>query len=300
MSTDSAATLDVQNLFNVKGLVAVVTGGGTGIGLMIAKALALNGASKVYIIGRRLEKLQEAAKASPHGNIIPLEGDITSQDSLSALAEKVKSQTGYIDLLVPNAGIMGPKLRDLSPTCSIDDFVSHAWKTPMSDFTNTYDVNVTGVYYTILAFLALLQKGNERNGGKGWREGGGVSSQIVTVGSIAAFSRKEGASFAYNSSKAGLTHLCKHLSTYFGRWRVRVNVVAPGMYPSEMSTPLSGVKDGTQEGAIDPKIIPETRTGKEEDMAGVILFLAGKAGAYNNGSIITTDGGRIGVLPSSY
>jgi NADP-dependent 3-hydroxy acid dehydrogenase YdfG len=73
---------------------------------MIAKALALNGASKVYIIGRRLEKLEQAAKASPHGNIIPLVGDVTSQDSLVALAEKVKEETGYIDLLVPNAGIM--------------------------------------------------------------------------------------------------------------------------------------------------------------------------------------------------
>jgi NAD(P)-dependent dehydrogenase (short-subunit alcohol dehydrogenase family) len=67
-----------------------------------------------------------------------------------------------------------------------------------------------------------------------------------------------------------------------------------------MSTPVSHVKDATQEGSIDPKMIPETRTGKEEDMAGIILFLAGKSGAYNNGSVLITDGGRIGVLPSAY
>jgi NAD(P)-dependent dehydrogenase (short-subunit alcohol dehydrogenase family) len=72
------------------------------------------------------------------------------------------------------------------------------------------------------------------------------------------------------------------------------------VYPSEMSTPLSGVKDATEDGSIDAKIIPETRTGKEDDMAGVMLFLASKAGAYNNGCVIVTDGGRLGVLPSTY
>jgi NAD(P)-dependent dehydrogenase (short-subunit alcohol dehydrogenase family) len=284
---------------------------------MIAKGLALNGASKVYIIGRRLEKLEQAAKQSPHGNIIPLVGDITSQDSLASLAEKVKEEAGYIDLLVNNAGVMGPKMRNLDPNASVEDFVAHAWKTPLPEFSSTFDVNVSGVYYTSLAFLSLLDKGNKRNDGKGWRDGGGVTSQIVTVGSIAANSRLPGARFAYNSSKAAVTHLCKHLSTYFGKWRIRVNVIAPGskcismssspnslltavVYPSEMSTPLSGVKDATEEGSIDPKMIPETRTGKEEDMAGIILFLAGKAGAYNNGAILVTDGGRIGVLPASY
>lgn len=201
---------------------------------MIAKALALNGASKVYIVGRRLEKLEQAAKESPHNNIIPLVGDITSQDSLQSLAEKVKQETGYIDLLVPNAGIMGPKMRYLPPDITVDDFVAHAWKTPVDEFSRTFDVNISGVYYTSLAFLSLLDKGNKRNGGKGWREGGGVSSQIVTIGSIAAYSRLPGASFAYNSSKAGVTHLCKHLSSYLGKWRIRVNVIAPG---SELTSP---------------------------------------------------------------
>ena len=70
------ASIDAAKLFGVSGLVAVVTGGGTGVGLMMAKALALNGAAKVYILGRRLAKLQEAAAQSPHGNIIPIACDV--------------------------------------------------------------------------------------------------------------------------------------------------------------------------------------------------------------------------------
>lgn len=119
---------------------------------------------------------------------------------------------------------MGAKITDVGADCSIEEFVNLAWKTPMAEFTETYNVNITGVYYTILAFLTLLDKGNQQE--KKWHKD--VSSQIVVVGSIAAFSRMKGASFAYNSSKAGVTHLSKHLCTYFGRWNIRVNVIAPG------------------------------------------------------------------------
>lgn len=94
----------------------------------------------------------------------------------------------------------------------------------MAEFTESYNVNITGVYYTIIAFLTLLDKGNKQE--RKWNQD--VTSQVVVVGSIAAFSRMKGASFAYNSSKAGVTHLGKLLSTYFGRWDVRVNVIAPG------------------------------------------------------------------------
>lgn len=219
---------------------------------MLAKALAHNKAKRVYIIGRRKEKLDEAVEQiGREGVVVPLVGDVTDQDSLKSMAEIVREREGYIDLLIPNAGkllclfrgfhlpiffeiegftdersegIMGPKIKELSADCSMEDFVNLAWKTPMPEFTNTYNVNITGVYYTILAFLTLLAKGNQRE--QKWNRD--VSSQVVVVGSIAAFSRMKGASFAYNSSKAGVTHLSKHLSTFFGRWNVRVNVIAPG------------------------------------------------------------------------
>lgn len=193
---------------------------------MLAKALAHNKAKRVYIIGRRKQKLEDAVgEIGRHGVVVPLVGDITNQESLKSMAQFVEKEEGYINLLIPNAGIMGPKIRDLSPECSVEEFVELAWKSPMNEFSETYNVNVTGVYYSILAFLTLLDRGNKMKDGK-WREG--VSSQVVVVGSIAAYSRMKGASFAYNSSKAAVTHMVKHLSTYFGRWNIRVNVIAPG------------------------------------------------------------------------
>lgn len=98
----------------------------------------------------------------------------------------------------------------------------------MPEFTDTYAVNVTGVYYSILAFLPLLAAGNEAR----YKFRPDVSSQIVAISSIAGFSRMKGASFAYNSSKAALTHLMKHLGTWCARWGVRCNVVAPGSMSS--------------------------------------------------------------------
>ncbi|KAE9971159.1 hypothetical protein EG328_005813 [Venturia inaequalis] len=290
-----SSELEVGTLFGVEGVVAVVSGGGSGIGLMLAKALAHNKAKRVYIIGRRKEKLDEAVEQiGREGVVVPLVGDVTDQDSLKSMAEIVREREGYIDLLIPNAGIMGPKIKELSADCSMEDFVNLAWKTPMPEFTNTYNVNITGVYYTILAFLTLLAKGNQRE--QKWNRD--VSSQVVVVGSIAAFSRMKGASFAYNSSKAGVTHLSKHLSTFFGRWNVRVNVIAPGLYPSEMTAPISD--DDSKVGSISASVIPATRKGTEMDMAGVILGLVSRAGAYYNGGVFVTDGGRLGVLPSSY
>ncbi|TID21557.1 NAD(P)-binding protein [Venturia nashicola] len=294
-SLKSSSELDVGRLFGVEGVVGVVTGGGSGIGLMLAKALAHNKAKRVYIIGRRKEKLDEAVEQiGREGVVVPLVGDITDQESLKKMADVVREREGYIDVLIPNAGIMGPKIKELSADCSIEEFVNLAWKTPMADFTDTYNVNITGVYYTILAFLALLDKGNKQE--RKWNPE--VMSQVVVVGSIAAFSRMKGASFAYNSSKAGVTHLSKHLSTYFGRWEIRVNVIAPGLYPSEMVAPISD--DDSKVGSISANVIPATRKGTEMDMAGVILSLVSRAGAYYNGSVFVTDGGRLGILPSSY
>ena len=91
---------DPSKLFSVKGMVVCITGGGTGIGLMMTKAFANNGAAKVYIVGRRREKLQEAAKVSSHGNIIPVVGDVTSKESLCEVAEQIKKEVGYVNLLI--------------------------------------------------------------------------------------------------------------------------------------------------------------------------------------------------------
>jgi diacylglycerol diphosphate phosphatase/phosphatidate phosphatase len=212
-----------------------------GIGLMMARALAVNGAHRIYIVGRREDVLHEAAKSINPNVVIPLPGDVTSQESLLEMTEKVEKEVGYINLLIANAGIMGPKPLKVAPGAPLPllaEYRAHAMKIPMEDFTRTYAVNTTAVYYTTLAFLNLLDAGNTKaNMGPDWR------SQIVATSSIAGFSRLPGASFAYNSSKAAVTHMMKMLATSFVPYKIRCNVLAPGIFPSELTTGIIGGLD---------------------------------------------------------
>ncbi|KAI4923659.1 uncharacterized protein J4E92_007633 [Alternaria infectoria] len=129
------------------------------IGLMIAHALASAGASKVYILGRRENKLSTAA--SQHENIIPIQCDITSKASLQAAVDFIKQDTGYINLLVANSGIYGPPT-SFMPGSSVKELREHMFEnTSMEDFTQTFHVNTTATYFTMLAFLELLDAGNK-------------------------------------------------------------------------------------------------------------------------------------------
>jgi NAD(P)-dependent dehydrogenase (short-subunit alcohol dehydrogenase family) len=260
---------------------------------MITRALALNGAHRVYIVGRRADVLSEAAKSINADIVIPLPGDVTSQSSLTDMAARVHEETGLVNLVVANAGIMGPRpLR--TDSCSVAEYRSHALKTSMEDFTNTYAVNATSVYYTALAFLELLDAGNKS-------DSVGVRSQIVATSSIGGFSRLSGGSFAYSSSKAAVTHMMKMMGTAFVPFRIRCNILAPGLVQSELAGEIiSKLGDGGKSGGIDDKVIPAGRTGTDEDIAGAILYMASRAGAYLNGSVIVVDGGRLGMLPSTY
>lgn len=190
---------------------------------MMAKTLALNGASKVYIVGRRLEKLQETFKLSPHNNIFPLQGDVTSKDSLESLAARVRTEVGHVHLLVCNSGISGPQIAVNQPKdTSAKTLQKQAMETPMEDFTQTFAVNVAGVFYNAMAFLDLLEEGSKK------RYNPGVTSQVIITGSIAAFNRSVGAGIAYNTSKAAVTHLMKMLAGLYTPYDVRVNIIAPG------------------------------------------------------------------------
>lgn len=200
------SNLDINKLFGVQGIVAVITGGGSGLGLYIAKALDANGAKAVYIIGRREETLKKAASHAINGTIIPLVGDVTSKESLTSIASQIEKEQGFINVLFANSGIIGVELqklglpKDRKPT--IKEFTEANWKPSMEDFSQAYHVNVTGVFYTCLAFLQLLDEGNKKGNVE-------QKSNIIVTSSIAGFSRKVAAGFAYSTSKAGTTHLVK-------------------------------------------------------------------------------------------
>ncbi|KAJ7223884.1 hypothetical protein B0H12DRAFT_1205328 [Mycena haematopus] len=319
-----------QHLFDVQGLVAVITGGGTGIGRMMATALENNGAT-VYIVGRRLDVLQMAVQEiSNHGKIIPLEGDVTNRESLLSLVDAVKNRHGYIDLLVNNAGIarnlynhplpspgdssliLDRHGRSDSPGSApsvvcIKSFQAALWGDNESseDFADTFATNVTSVYFTTVAFLDLLHQGNIRK-----QEKSSVSmsrsrppyhsSQVISISSSGGFRLDSKVlSPSYTLAKAACTHLGKLLANLLAPWSIRSNVLAPGVFPSEEMT--SGIFPGVGLGpATFIDSVPLKRAGTEEEMAGAIIFLASRAGAYVNGAVWLVDGGRVGSVPSSY
>ena len=156
------SSLEAATLFTVPGLVAVVTGGGSGIGLMIAKTLALNGAYRVYIVGRREATLQAAAKESPHGNIIPVVGDVTSKSDLERIVQQVKHEVGFINVLFANSGITGPHPKDITAETPIEEFQEAFWNMDFQEYTDTFAINNSGVFFSAIAFLGLLDAGNKK------------------------------------------------------------------------------------------------------------------------------------------
>lgn len=215
------SNLEAANLFNVKGLVAVITGGGSGIGLLMTKALALNGAHKIYIIGRRKEVLDAAAKESPHGNIIPFVGDVTSKEDLQSIVSRIEKEVGYINVLIANSGIAGPQATSITPESSLEEYQSALWNQSSDEYTKTFNVNVTAVFFSIVAFLKLLDAGNKKQNVE-------QKSQVIATSSIGGFNRKVPGGYAYGQSKAGTTLLMKHMATNLVPYDIRSNVIAPG------------------------------------------------------------------------
>ncbi|KAF7194352.1 Short-chain dehydrogenase/reductase SAT3 [Pseudocercospora fuligena] len=299
----------IEEIFNVNGLVAVITGGGSGLGLYAARALDANGAKAVYIVGRREQTLKDAAKTGVNGTIKPIVGDVTDKESLLRVVDQVRKEQGFINLLFANAGVMGPSHSQVIANGnkpSIKEFQEAMLKPDISEYTQAQHVNNSGVFYTSMAFLDLLDAGNKKKNVP-------QDSQILVTSSIAGFSRFLASSFAYSTSKAAVTHLVKMLSTNFAQlgFRIRVNVIAPGLYPSEMTEGTTsklarhaGVEghEGAHDGAhvMDLDRSPAGRTGSEEDFAGTVLYMVSRAGAYLNGETLVTDGGRLAQLPGVY
>ncbi|ESA42141.1 short chain dehydrogenase/reductase, variant 2 [Neurospora crassa OR74A] len=252
-SSATAPPIDVSNLFSVKGLVALITGGGSGIGLMMTQSLASAGAKRIYIAGRRLSVLRSAAhkinsslpqNQNPNQEpvVVPLECDVTSPSSLSSLVSSISSDpyTGYLNLLVCNAGVGGPQVsvvdKETGQAKSLSEFRQQALAVDFDkEWEQTFRVNVGSVWYTSMACLELLEKGNtlaaqQQQEGQGqgqvvWRES---ASQIVVTSSIAALNKAAPGGWAYGVSKAAATHVGKQLATLLPRWGIRCNVICPG------------------------------------------------------------------------
>lgn len=304
--TDVSSIL-AQNLFNVNGLNIVITGAGSGLGAYMARALSVNGASKVFVLGRREEALLRTQSSLPSENaktLIPITCDVTSKESLSAAYKSITEthKTTELDILICNSGTSGP---DVNTTPSTIAELSANMLAPTEDaITNTYHVNLTGIHLTVATFLPLLDAANKSRPAHN-----PITSkprpQIITTSSIGAFNRRPLANLSYGPSKAGVIHLTKQFATMLVPFDIRANTIAPGLYMSEMTQGYLSANKLDQgnhniEGNIGKESIPATRGGDEQDMAGVVLWLCSRAGAFINGCVVVTDGGRLSVVPASY
>ena len=131
---------------------------------------------------------------------------------------------------------MGPTLDALPKdrTPSVEEFHSFLWNISMETFNETFMINSTSMFYTMLAFLPLLDSGNKYPSSP--TIASGVKSQFIATSSIGAFSRRPGAGFAYAGSKSAAIHMVKQMSTNMVPYHIRANIIAPGIYPSDMST----------------------------------------------------------------
>lgn len=300
-----ASSLDSSTIFRVDGIVAVITGGGSGIGLTMARALASNGARKVYILGRRLGVLEKAAEE--HASIIPHQCDVTSKDDLQTAVDRITAEVGYVNLVIANSGSVGPPAR-YSPDASIQELRQTLFTNFSMDAMNeTLHLNITAAFFTMTAFLELLDAGtkNALQGGFGKPIKNGsdvpsIQSQVIFTTSISAFSRHFSSSPPYLTSKAAIMQVTKQASSQLARFGIRVNALAPGIYPSDLASVLTQGRKPEEEAFDDPRFIPARRFGGDEEMAGAILYLASRAGSFSNGSILVTDGGRLSVMSSTY
>jgi NAD(P)-dependent dehydrogenase (short-subunit alcohol dehydrogenase family) len=248
--------------FKLDGRIALVTGGGQGIGLAAAEALGEAGA-KVIIADRDPKAAATACtslKAKGYQAEIAVM-DVTDSARVSEVADQLVAQHGKVDILVNNAGIA----RSETPAESVTD----------EHWLNVIDVNLNGTFWCCRAFgKHMLDK---------------RSGTIVNIGSMSGFIvNKPQEQCYYNASKAAVHHLTKSLAAEWGTRGVRVNAVAP----TYIETPLNAfVKSNPK--MYDAWIggTPMARMGKVEEIASVVLFLASDAASLMTGSIVLVDGG---------
>ncbi|KAL5524437.1 hypothetical protein ACEPAF_9577 [Sanghuangporus sanghuang] len=259
--------LSFEALYNLTGRVALVTGGGSGIGLMIATGLATNGA-KVYISGRRKDVLDKAANSIDEvvkGSLHPLPMDVTDKTSILEALKTIEEKEGKLHILVNNSGQLGP----------------------VSNISQRHVC--TGAQGSRRAEDSKL-----------------LQSTVVNVTSISGIMRIAQNHFAYNSGKAASSHLTRLLATEFALKGVpvRVNAVAPGVYATEMtrstiSDPSSCSVEQTNAAGQSIIPIPAARPGTAQEIVGTVIYLVSPAGCYTNGQELVVDGGYLCVNPSS-
>ncbi|CEJ80713.1 Putative Pc22g02220 protein [[Torrubiella] hemipterigena] len=288
-------SLNIASLFGVKGRVAVVTGGCSGIGFMISKGLVANGV-KVYVVAlpseptaAAVDELNEFGQ-SAGGSAQAVACDLSTKEAIAELASYLKKREDHLDMLISNAGIRrDPPIQCNVIEASLEELRESMWSSNHSDWADTFCINTTAHYFLSVALLPLLAAASQLDigGGRGSEEGRGV---VVITSSCASMHNVTNIDLtSYATSKAGTDHLVRLLAAKFRHQYVRVVGINPGFVPSKMN-PI-GEEDNIFSSLFDK--VPAKRAGNESDMAGTVLYAASRAGAYVDGVSLCVDGGRI-------
>jgi NAD(P)-dependent dehydrogenase (short-subunit alcohol dehydrogenase family) len=250
-------------LFDLSDKVAIVTGGGSGIGRQMAFALGELGAN-VVVCARKLERCEKTAAALSELGVraLALRCDVRQPEDIRALVEKTIEEFSRIDVLVNDAGT---------------SWGAPAEQTPIEGWQKVIDVNLTGLFFVSQAVVgAMIAQG-----------GGGSIINIASVAGLHGSPPGVMDAVAYTASKGGVIALTRDLAWKWAQYRVRVNAIAPGWFPSDMS---QIVLDRLGDSLVTR--IPLGRFGGPDDLKGAVALLASQAGAYITGQTLVVDGGQ--------
>lgn len=255
----------MSDLFDVSGKTALVTGGSRGIGLMIARGLVRAGA-KVIVSSRKSDDVEAAAaELAKLGDCVAIGGDVSTPAGAAALAEATKEHFPSLDVLVNNAGAV--------------------WGAPLEEFPQigwekVLHTNVEGIFNLTIGLLGALRAAAAEQD----------PARVINIGSIDGLRTPGTENYSYSASKAGVHMLTRHLAKRLASEHITVNAIAPGPFESKM---MSVLEDPGIRAAIEADV-PLGRIGRADDVAGLTLFLASRAGAYVTGTVIPLDGGITG------
>lgn len=264
----SVAKLDSKTLFSVEGKSVVVTGGGQGIGLMIAKSFIQNNAAYVFISSRKAQVCDDACKLLNSlgfpGQAISVPGDLTNREDVERLVSEVTKVTGgKLQVLVNNSGNTWGE--------AFDTYPDKAWD-------RVIGLNLKSVFVVSQLFTPLLEAAAKEED----------PSRIIHIGSVDGNKVPHQETFAYSASKAALQMLSKTMAAHLGPRLITSNVIACGPFVSHM------MKQNLETaGDAIKAAIPLGRIGRDADVGGTCVFLSGHAASYINGAVIPLEGGYL-------